>query len=155
MSVAINRVSAWRWPPESRPTFGVETRVQTKVQALEQLNVLIFLGLGDAPTKGRDAGRDAWRGPGSRRFACRQRYRAWGPGNTRPRYLARCDSLRREMSVPSSSITPESSGYTPAHHVEQRGLAGAVAADHGYKVAVIQGEVDAGERALLGDGAPC
>ena len=34
--------------------------------------------------------------------------------NTRPRYLARCDSLRREMSVPSSSITPESSGYTPA-----------------------------------------
>ena len=31
--------------------LGVETRVQTKVQALEQLNVLIFLGLGDAPRK--------------------------------------------------------------------------------------------------------
>ena len=38
-------------------------------------------------------------------------------------------------------------------HLHQRGLAGAIAADHGYKVAVIQGEVDAGERALLGDGA--
>ena len=31
--------------------LGVEARVQTKVQALEQLNVLVLLGLGDAPRK--------------------------------------------------------------------------------------------------------
>ena len=37
-----------------------------------------------------------------------------GSWNTRPRYLARLGSDRREMSSPSNSIVPESSGYTPA-----------------------------------------
>ena len=113
VSVAISRVSAWRWPPESRPTLALRRVSRPRSRRLSSSTYSSFSALVTPHERPR-----RW----PRRLA-RARFSAicmsaavprMGSWNTRPRYLARCDSLRREMSVPSSSITPESSGYTPA-----------------------------------------
>ena len=132
--------------------LGVETRVQTKVQALEQLNVLIFLGLGDAPRKAATLA--ATLGEGQ---VLGNLHVGSGTAHGVLKHAAQVlGALRLAQARDVGAVELDNARIERVHagdHVEQRGLAGAVAADHGYKVAVIQGEVDAGERALLGDGA--
>ena len=132
--------------------LGVEARVQTEVQALEQLNVLVLLGLGDAPRKTATMAAALGEGQvfGNLHVGC-------GAAHGVLEHTAQVlGALRLAQTRDVGAVELDNTRIERIHagdHVEQRGLAGAVAANHGYKVAIIQGKVDAGECALLGDGA--
>ena len=132
--------------------LSVEPRIQTKVQTLEQLNVLVLLGLGDAPRKTAMLAAALGEGQvlGDLHVGC-------GAAHGVLEHAAQVlGALRLAQTRDIGAVELDNARIERIHagdHVEQRGLAGAVAANHGYKVAVVKGEVDAGERALLGDGA--
>ena len=132
--------------------LGVEARVQTEVQALEQLNVLVLLGLGDAPRKTATLAAALGEGQvfGNLHVGC-------GAAHGVLEHTAQVlGALRLAQTRDVGAVELNNTRIKRIHagdHIEQRGLAGAVAANHGYKVAIVEGEVDAGERALLGDGA--
>jgi hypothetical protein len=47
----MRSVSAWRWPPESSPTFDVIACLKAEVEFLQAVDVAFALGLADAPGK--------------------------------------------------------------------------------------------------------
>ena len=132
--------------------LGVEARVQTEVQALEQLDVLVLFGLGDAPRKAATLAAALGEGKvlGNLHVGC-------GAAHGVLEHAAQVlGALRLAQTRDVVAVELNNARIERIHagdHVEQRGLAGAVAADHGHKVAVVEGEIDAGEGALLGDGA--
>ena len=131
--------------------LSVEARVQTKIQALEQLDVLVLFGLGDAPRKTAALAAALGEGQvlGNLHVCC-------GAAHGVLEHTAQVlGALRLAQTRDVGAVELDNARIERIHagdHVEQRGLAGAVAANHGYKVAVVKGEVDAGECALLGDG---
>ena len=132
--------------------LGVEARVQTKVQALEQFNVLVLLGLGDAPRKTATLAAALGEGQvlGNLHVGC-------GAAHGVLEHAAQVlGALRLAQTRDVGAVELDNARIERIYagdHVEQRGFAGAVAADHGYKVAIVEGKVDAGKSALLGDGA--
>ena len=132
--------------------LGVEARVQTKVQTLEQLDVLVLLGLGDAPRKAATlaATLGECQVLGNLHVGC-------GAAHGVLEHAAQVlGTLRLAQTRDVGAVELDNARIERIHagdHVEQRGLACAVAANYGYKVAVVEGKVDAGKSALFGDGA--
>ena len=130
----------------------LHARLQAKVEALEQLDVLGALVLGDAPAQA--AALPAALGKGEVLLDLHVRggaahgilehaaqvLGALGLGQARDVLAVQLDSARIER-------------IHARDHIEQGGLASAVAADDSHEIAVGQGEINAGEGALLGDGA--
>ena len=130
----------------------VQAALQPQAKAGEKLRVLGLLVLGDAPGKAAalaaatgqgEVLHDLHVGGGTAHGVLEDAAQvpgALGLGETRDVLAVQLDDARVQR-------------VDAGDHVEQRGLAGSVAADDGNEVAVVQGEVDAGEGALLGDGA--
>ena len=113
LRVAIRSVNAWRWPPESRPTFTCSLSSRPKPSSLSfsrysSLSCLETIHF-------------------NRRFSPRRIAMArfssihisgavpiMGSWKTRPMSLARRYSGRPVMSSPASTIEPLSTGQTPA-----------------------------------------
>ena len=111
--VAMSRVRAWRWPPESRPTLLVMRSSSPRPRAASCLR---NFSRSWAVMPGRRVRR--WpRRLARARFSSMPMVAAvpiMGSWKTRPRYLARLCSGRRVMSTPSRIILPWSAGKTPA-----------------------------------------
>ena len=139
----------WRWPPESDSTCWVMSWIvmipSSVICFLASARILARSSL--RKTRAEDARARAARGRGT---GCR---RCPAPG--RPRASgrrSRSRSARASIGVfiwigwPSSRISPSSGTTAPDEALDQRGLAGAVVADHGQDLARHQVEVRAGQR---------
>ena len=132
--------------------LSFHARIEAQVELLKECRELSFFLLGDAPGKtamqaaalGECQVLDDLHVGGSATHRvlehAAQVLGALGFGHARNVFTVELDYARVERI------------YT-GDHIEQRGLAGAVATNHSNKVAVVKDKVNTGEGALLGDGA--
>ena len=137
----MSSVSAWRWPPESRPTF-----------ALELLMIFLALRLRDAPAQG--ALLAAARGEGEVFLDLHVRGRAHHGVLEHAADVLRAAVLRHGGHV--HAVEDDAAGvHRPdaCDGVEHGGFSGAVAADDGHEIARLQMQGQTVERPLFIDGA--
>ena len=146
--MAISRVSAWRWPPDSRPHPGRQAALQPQIQGLEQFPVFLPLLFGDADAEG--AGLAAAGGQGQ---VLLDLHGGGGAGHGVLEHPA--DVFGALVFAEAGDIGAVDGDaavvHRPdaGHRIEHGGLAGAVAADDGDEIALVEVEGQAVQGGLF------